>query len=91
MRSCKREEKNRAATGRTLRTIGGSWNDHRDAVTLVDAHHRLWGLNVNYYPWLSDSPSHISFWAIIGRCDATGRLPTGYAAAQRADDGPLRG
>jgi len=25
-------------------------------VTLVDAHHHLWDLDANYYPWLSDRP-----------------------------------
>src|SRR5438128_9424540 len=25
-------------------------------VTLIDAHHHLWDLQSNYYPWLSDHP-----------------------------------
>jgi predicted TIM-barrel fold metal-dependent hydrolase len=37
-----------------LRTIHGTWNDAPDAVTLIDAHHHLWDLRRNYYPWLTD-------------------------------------
>jgi len=39
-----------------LRTIHGDWNDDPDAVTLIDAHHHLWDLDSNHYPWLSDRP-----------------------------------
>jgi predicted TIM-barrel fold metal-dependent hydrolase len=39
-----------------LRTIHGSWNDDDGAVALVDAHHHLWNLDANYYPWLADQP-----------------------------------
>jgi predicted TIM-barrel fold metal-dependent hydrolase len=39
-----------------LQPIAGSWNDDEDAVTLVDAHHHLWNLDANYYPWLADRP-----------------------------------
>ncbi len=39
-----------------MRTIHGEWRDRPDAVTLVDAHHHLWDLSRNYYPWLSDHP-----------------------------------
>jgi len=39
-----------------LLTIHGQWRDDPDAVTLVDAHHHLWDLGANYYPWLSDHP-----------------------------------
>lgn len=38
------------------RTIHGRWNDDAEAVTLVDAHHHLWDLGRNPYPWLSDRP-----------------------------------
>lgn len=37
-------------------TIHGRWNDDSDAVTLIDAHHHLWDLDRNNYPWLSDRP-----------------------------------
>ena len=37
-------------------TIHGRWNDDPEAVTLVDAHHHLWDLRRNFYPWLSDQP-----------------------------------
>ena len=40
----------------TARTIHGDWIDDPDAVTLVDAHHHLWDLDRNHYPWLSDQP-----------------------------------
>ena len=39
-----------------LHTIHGRWNDDPDAVTLIDAHHHLWDLDRNHYPWLSDHP-----------------------------------
>jgi predicted TIM-barrel fold metal-dependent hydrolase len=37
-------------------TIHGAWNDGPDAVTLIDAHHHLWDLGRNRYPWLADEP-----------------------------------
>jgi predicted TIM-barrel fold metal-dependent hydrolase len=37
-------------------TIHGAWNDDPDAVTLIDAHHHLWDLGGNRYPWLADEP-----------------------------------
>ncbi len=37
-------------------TVAGGWNDSPDAVTLVDAHHHLWDLGRNHYPWLADQP-----------------------------------
>ena len=39
-----------------MQTIQGQWNDDPQAVTLVDAHHHLWDLGANYYPWLADHP-----------------------------------
>lgn len=39
-----------------MRSISRSWNDSERAVTLVDAHHHLWDLTRNYYPWLRDHP-----------------------------------
>jgi predicted TIM-barrel fold metal-dependent hydrolase len=41
---------------RRMKTIHGAWNEAPDAVTLVDAHHHLWDLARNHYPWLSDRP-----------------------------------
>jgi len=37
-------------------SIHGSWNDDPDAVTLIDAHHHIWDLQANRYPWLTDEP-----------------------------------
>jgi predicted TIM-barrel fold metal-dependent hydrolase len=37
-----------------MTTINGQWNDAPDAVTLIDAHHHLWDLKANRYPFLSD-------------------------------------
>ncbi|MBL8674083.1 MAG: amidohydrolase family protein [Rhodospirillales bacterium] len=39
-----------------MRTIHGRWNDDPGAVTLIDAHHHLWDLGRNHYPWLRDRP-----------------------------------
>ena len=44
-----------------FRTISGSWNDDDGAVALVDAHHHLWHLGANYYPWLADRPEQHFF------------------------------
>ena len=38
------------------KTISGTWNDAPGAVTLIDAHHHLWDLRANRYPFLSDRP-----------------------------------
>ena len=40
----------------SMTTIHDTWNDHADAVTLIDAHHHLWDLTANHYPFLSDKP-----------------------------------
>lgn len=37
-------------------TIHGRWSEEPGAVTLIDAHHHLWDLQRNHYPWLSDRP-----------------------------------
>ena len=37
-------------------TIHGRWIDDPGAVTLIDAHHHLWDLDHNRYPWLSGEP-----------------------------------
>jgi predicted TIM-barrel fold metal-dependent hydrolase len=39
-----------------VKTISGKWNESPDAVTLIDAHHHLWDLEANRYPFLSDAP-----------------------------------
>ena len=39
-----------------MNTIHGQQRDDPDAVTLVDAHHHLWDLGRNDYPWLADHP-----------------------------------
>jgi predicted TIM-barrel fold metal-dependent hydrolase len=44
-----------------LKTIHTMWHDEPDAVTLVDAHHHLWDIEHNYYPWLSDHPEEKFF------------------------------
>lgn len=43
------------------RTIAGRWNDDPEAVTLIDAHHHIWDLRANRYPWLADEPEHQFF------------------------------
>jgi predicted TIM-barrel fold metal-dependent hydrolase len=50
--------------------------DH-DPVTLIDAHHHLWDLQRNHYPWLSDEPLPNFF---MGNYDALKRnfLPEDY-------------
>ena len=44
-----------------MNTIHGTWNQAADAVTLIDAHHHLWDLQRNYYPWLSNRPEEHFF------------------------------
>jgi predicted TIM-barrel fold metal-dependent hydrolase len=44
-----------------MKTIHGSWRTSDDAVTLIDAHHHLWDLKRNRYPWLADEPEHHFF------------------------------
>jgi len=39
-----------------MMTIRGDWNDAPGAVTLIDAHHHLWDLSANRYPFLTDQP-----------------------------------
>lgn len=60
-----------------MRTIHGPWKNDRDAVTLIDAHHHIWDLKRNYYPWLSDRPEEHFF---LGNYDALKRnyLPDDY-------------
>lgn len=60
-----------------MQSIGRTWNESELAVTLVDAHHHLWDLNRNYYPWLTDRPEKHFF---LGNYSALRRdyLPTDY-------------
>lgn len=60
-----------------LQTIHGAWNDDPEAVTLIDAHHHLWDLGRNRYPWLADHPE-LGFF--LGPYDALKRnyLPEDY-------------
>jgi predicted TIM-barrel fold metal-dependent hydrolase len=51
-------------------TITGTWNRSPDAVKLVDAHHHLWDLSLNYYPGLTDKPNQNFF---LGSIDALRR------------------
>jgi predicted TIM-barrel fold metal-dependent hydrolase len=62
-----------------MKTISGTWNDSFEAVTLIDAHHHLWDLKQNYYPWLSD---HIEENFFLGPYDALKRqyMPEDYLA-----------
>jgi predicted TIM-barrel fold metal-dependent hydrolase len=59
------------------KTIHDRWREDGDAVTLIDAHHHLWDLQANYYPWLSDHPEANFF---LGDYDALKRnyLPEDY-------------
>jgi predicted TIM-barrel fold metal-dependent hydrolase len=50
-----------------MKTIHGSWREDPSAVTLIDAHHHLWDLKRNYYPWLRDKPETHFF---LGNYDA---------------------
>jgi len=61
-------------------TIHGAWNDDADSVTLVDAHHHLWDLGRNHYPWLSDHPEPHFF---LGNYDP---LKRNYLAADYRRD-----
>lgn len=60
-----------------MTTIHGYWNDDPGAVTLVDAHHHLWDLQANRYPWLADEPEAHFF---MGNYDPLKRnyLPDDY-------------
>ena len=71
------------SAGSTQRkTISGKWNPGLVAVTLVDAHHHLWNLGLNYYPWLTDKPDSNFF---LGPIDALKRnyLPEDYIRDSR--------
>lgn len=43
------------------KTIRDAWQPNADAITLIDAHHHIWDLKQNYYPWLSDAPDEHFF------------------------------
>src|SRR5688572_5793318 len=61
---------------RPMKTIHDAWREDPSAVTLIDAHHHLWDLQRNYYPWLKDRP--VDFF--MGNYDALKRnyLPHDY-------------
>jgi predicted TIM-barrel fold metal-dependent hydrolase len=60
-----------------LHPIAGSWNASEHAITLVDAHHHIWDLGRNHYPWLADQPEKHFF---LGDYSALRRnyLPSDY-------------
>ena len=60
-----------------MKTIHDTWRDDPSAVTLIDAHHHLWDLQHNYYPWLKDRPEVHFF---MGNYDRLKRdyLPADY-------------
>ena len=53
-----------------MTTISGQWNEVPGAVTLIDAHHHLWDLKANRYPFLSDQPEPQLF-VVIGPAKLT--------------------
>ena len=65
-----------------VKTISGTWQDAPGAVTLIDAHHHLWNLAQNAYPWLADEPEHHFF---LGPYEALKRdyLPEDYLRDSR--------
>lgn len=52
---------------------------------IVDAHHHLWDLDLNYYPWLSDTPEEHFF---LGNYDALKQnfMPDDYRAETKGYD-----
>jgi predicted TIM-barrel fold metal-dependent hydrolase len=60
-----------------MTTISDQWNDTPGAVTLIDAHHHLWDLKANRYPFLGDQPDPHFF---LGSYDGLRRnyLPEDY-------------
>lgn len=60
-----------------MMTIRGKWNEAPGAVKLIDAHHHLWDLKANRYPFLIDQPEPHFF---LGSYDAIKRnyLPGDY-------------
>jgi predicted TIM-barrel fold metal-dependent hydrolase len=65
-----------------MKTIGGHWSNEPGAVTLVDAHHHLWDLKANRYPFLADRPDPHFF---LGPYEAIRRdyLPDDYLRDSR--------
>jgi predicted TIM-barrel fold metal-dependent hydrolase len=66
-----------------MKTISGEWQNASDAVTLIDAHHHLWDLRANRYPFLTDRPEPHFF---LGSYDAIRRdyLPEDYLRDSKA-------
>ena len=60
-----------------MKTISNQWNTAPGAVTLIDAHHHLWDLKANRYPFLTDQPEPHFF---LGSYEAIRRdyLPQDY-------------
>ena len=60
-----------------MMTIRSEWNEAPGAVTLIDAHHHLWDLKANRYPFLTNQPEPHFF---LGPYDAIKRnyLPEDY-------------
>src|SRR3954462_10379681 len=60
-----------------MKTIHGSLRTSDDAGTPIDAHHHLWDLKRNRYPWLADEPEHHFF---LGEYEALKRdyMPEDY-------------
>ena len=54
-----------------MKTIRGEWNEAPGAVTLIDAHHHLWDLKANRYPFLTDQPEPHFFLGRMMRSGAT--------------------
>lgn len=60
-----------------MKTIRNTWTDAPGAVTLIDAHHHLWDLEANRYPFLTDQPEPHFF---LGAYDGIRRnyMPADY-------------
>jgi predicted TIM-barrel fold metal-dependent hydrolase len=71
-----------APRGAKMKTIGGQWSTEPGAVTLIDAHHHLWDLKANRYPFLTDRPEPHFF---LGSYEAIKRdyLPDDYLRDSR--------
>lgn len=65
-----------------MRSIARTWNESENAIALVDAHHHIWDLKRNYYPWLRDRPEKHFF---LGNYSALQRdyLPADYLRDSR--------
>ena len=48
-------------------TISVEWNEAPGSVTLIAAHHHLWDLKANRYPFLTDKPGPHFFLGLKAR------------------------